>query len=276
MKHNPLPPLSKDTIQAAEAAFGQRNTYVLIGEAANVAFDGLDLSGLYPQEGAPKEFPYVLTLVTLFQFAEGIADRQAAEATRVRVDWKYALHLPLTHPGLRGPELCDFRERLRSNPALLSLFEQALARLQEVGGLPEGCSSLPPADVVLRSICTRSCLEQIASAMQNAIQALVSIRFEWLRQIARPHWYQRYSRELSLLQIPDNLKDQVKLAEAIGADGAHLLDAIAQMEFPDCASLPEIQTLQQICDWHFDRQEARCIWREVSCARCIQKWSYLS
>jgi hypothetical protein len=34
-------------------------------------------------------------LVTVMQFAEGLSDRQAAEAVRVRIDWKYALGLKL-------------------------------------------------------------------------------------------------------------------------------------------------------------------------------------
>jgi transposase len=28
--------------------------------------------------------------VTVLQFAEGLSDRQAAEAVRARIDWKYA------------------------------------------------------------------------------------------------------------------------------------------------------------------------------------------
>ncbi len=33
------------------------------------------------------------------QFIEGLSDRQAAEAVRSRIDWKYALSLELTDPG---------------------------------------------------------------------------------------------------------------------------------------------------------------------------------
>jgi transposase len=35
--------------------------------------------------------------VTLFQFAEVLPDRQAAEEVRGRIDWKYALALPLMY-----------------------------------------------------------------------------------------------------------------------------------------------------------------------------------
>jgi transposase len=35
----------------------------------------------------------------VFQFIEGLSDRQAAEAVRSRIDWKYALDLDLADPG---------------------------------------------------------------------------------------------------------------------------------------------------------------------------------
>ena len=37
--------------------------------------------------------------ITVLQFVEGLSDRQAAEAVRGRIDWKYVLGLELTDPG---------------------------------------------------------------------------------------------------------------------------------------------------------------------------------
>jgi Transposase domain (DUF772) len=37
--------------------------------------------------------PYRLALVTILQFREQLSDRQAAEAVRMRSDWKYLLSL---------------------------------------------------------------------------------------------------------------------------------------------------------------------------------------
>lgn len=52
-------------------------------------------AGLFPQRGLPAEAPALLALVTLFQFAENLSDRQAADAACGRIDWKYALGLEL-------------------------------------------------------------------------------------------------------------------------------------------------------------------------------------
>jgi transposase len=60
---------------------------------------------LYPQVGHYSEPPWRLALVTLMQFGENLTDRQAAEAVRGRIDWKYALGLELTDAG------CDFPSR---------------------------------------------------------------------------------------------------------------------------------------------------------------------
>jgi transposase len=46
---------------------------------------------LFPSRGQPAEAPWRLALVTLMQYAEGLTDRQAADAVRTRIDWKYVL-----------------------------------------------------------------------------------------------------------------------------------------------------------------------------------------
>ncbi len=46
------------------------------------------------------------------QFVVGLSDRQAAEAVRSRIDWKYALSLELSDPGFDFSVLCEFRQRL--------------------------------------------------------------------------------------------------------------------------------------------------------------------
>jgi hypothetical protein len=52
-----------------------------------------------------------LALVLVMQYAEGLSDRQAAEAVWSRIDWKYALALPLEDAGFVHGILSQFRER---------------------------------------------------------------------------------------------------------------------------------------------------------------------
>ncbi|ABA19859.1 transposase [Trichormus variabilis ATCC 29413] len=53
-----------------------------------------------------------LALVTVMQFIEGLTDRQAADAVRGHIDWKYALSLELNDPGFDYSVLSEFRQRL--------------------------------------------------------------------------------------------------------------------------------------------------------------------
>lgn len=261
----PFPPLPRDTAHAAEAAFGKRNAYMVIGARANQLLADIDLSGVYPEEVIPGELPYRLCLVTIFQFHEGLTDWQAADATRIRVDWKYALHLPLNYPGLRDKALCDFRQRLLMSEPRKAKFQCVLARLQQAAVFSDSPLNGVTADSVLRAICCLTHLELLSLTMQAAITSLVTTRHEWLRSVIPPHWYPRYSQDRSLFQAPEDLAGQVKLAESIGQDGLYLLRAIGQVDSNGLAGQTEIETLRQVLDRQFEQRDGMCRWRIIDC-----------
>ena len=74
-------------------------------------------SDLFPERGQPAESPARLALVTVLQFAEGLTNRQAADAVRGRIDWKSALGLELSDPGFDFSVLSEFRSRLLAGSA---------------------------------------------------------------------------------------------------------------------------------------------------------------
>jgi transposase len=61
-------------------------------------YEDENFAALFPKRGWPAEAPWQLALVSIFQFVEGLSDRQAAEAVRSRIDGKYALSLDLADP----------------------------------------------------------------------------------------------------------------------------------------------------------------------------------
>lgn len=69
-------------------------------------------ASLFPRRGQPAEAPGRLALVTVLQFMEALSDRQAADAVRARIDWKYALGLDLTDSGFDHTVLSEFCTRL--------------------------------------------------------------------------------------------------------------------------------------------------------------------
>src|SRR5246127_4359308 len=125
----PLPPVPNDTARIARAAFRRGNPYVLLRDRLGTVFDDMDFADLYPTLGQPAYAPWRLALVTLMQFREGLSDRQAADAVRGRIDWKYALGLELTAPGF------PFGGRTKSPPRLVAgraehlLLDRMLARI---------------------------------------------------------------------------------------------------------------------------------------------------
>ena len=56
------------------------------------------------------------------QYMENLSDRQAANAVRGRINWKYALSLPLEDSGFDFSALSEFRKRLIEGGAEATLL----------------------------------------------------------------------------------------------------------------------------------------------------------
>ena len=129
-----VPPVPDDTARVARAAFRRGNPYLLLRDRLGAVFDDAGFADLYPKRGQPAYAPWRLALVTLMQFREGLSDRQAAEAVRGRIDWKYLLGLGLDDPGFDFSVLCEFRSRLLEHGAGGRLLDRLLDAARE-GGL---------------------------------------------------------------------------------------------------------------------------------------------
>ncbi len=130
-------------------------------------------AGLFPARGRPAEAPWRLALVTLFQFAEGLPDRQAAEAVRGRIDWKYALALPLTDPGFDSTVLSEFRSRLVEGGAEQVLLDMVLALAQRRDLLSGGGRQRTDATHVLATVRALIRSRQRCSPPSRAASALL-------------------------------------------------------------------------------------------------------
>ena len=69
----------------------------------------------------------------MLQFTENLTGRQAADAVRGRLDWKYCLGLALDDPGFDFSVLSEFRDRLVAGAMETALLEALLARLGALG-----------------------------------------------------------------------------------------------------------------------------------------------
>ena len=114
MSLNPysIDPVPQETARVARAAFPKGNRYMTMRDELGIIYPNDLFADLYPQVGHYGEPPWRLALVTLMQFSENLTDRQAADAVRGRIDWKYALGLELTDTGFDFSVLSEFRTRL--------------------------------------------------------------------------------------------------------------------------------------------------------------------
>lgn len=103
-----IPPIPGMTVCVAKRAFRKGNIYLSLGDEFGTIVENVDFVELYAKEGKPALLPAMLALVLIFQFVEGLSDRKAAAAVRVRIDWQYALHLPLEDEGTPA-ELAELR-----------------------------------------------------------------------------------------------------------------------------------------------------------------------
>jgi transposase len=117
----------------ARAAFSKGNLYMRLSEELGAIYSDPLIARLFSQRGQPAESPTRLALVLIMQFLENLTDRQAADAVRSRIDWKYLLGLELTDPGFDFSLLSEFRDSLLEGEEEHLLLDILLDRLQERG-----------------------------------------------------------------------------------------------------------------------------------------------
>jgi len=246
----------------AQKIFPKGNLYLTLGNEIGPLFSDTDFRELYALDGAPAVSPTRLALVTIFQFVENLPDREAADAVRTRIDWKYALHLALDDPGFDFSLLSDFRQRLISHDSGPMMFEQVLKRLSELELLKSGGQQRTDSTYVLSRVRVLSRLELVAETMRLALEAIAAQQPAWLQIIALAHWYERYQRQLTSFKLPRAQDKREKLAFEIGADGFYLLEQLQQAQSPaELRALVEVQLLAQVWQQQFQQNEGQVCWQ---------------
>lgn len=112
LKPAPIGEIPTETARIAKAAFPKGSTAIKLRDTFGSFCQDEDFRHLFSHTSQSALAPWRLAFVTLLQFMENLTDRQAADAVRGRVDWKYALGLKLEDPGFDRSVLSEFRSRL--------------------------------------------------------------------------------------------------------------------------------------------------------------------
>jgi transposase len=262
MQPRPFPALPETTARVARSAFRKGSLYLTIGDEIGHIFDDEDFGDLYALEGAPALAPAQLVLVLIFQALENLSDREAAEAVRARMDWKYALHLDLEDTGFDYSVLSEFRSRLAQEQGAQRVLDRVLGRMRAKGLLKERGRQRTDSTQVLSVARTLSRLELVMETMRLALEELAVEVPGWLRRVAQPHWVERYSMVWRGNRMPKSKAKRAELASSVGEDGACLLRAIADKAAPErIIQLPAVERLERVWEQQYEEGPEGWQWR---------------
>ena len=248
-----------DEIPADTAALGDTllepdDPYRLVGQEAGRFFRFEDFVCLYESIGRGAICPIVLSLVTIFQFLENIPDRAAAKQARLRIDWKYALHQPLTWLGFHYSDLCNFRKRLLQHGKERLVFDKVLQWVKSHGFVRKYGKQRTDSSHILGAVERMSRLELTWETLRVALRALRQAVPTWYEKTIPAAFHEAYHERQSDWKLT---KDEVRQAmQRAGQDGYWLLDRIDTTAPEVAQHLPEVETLRTVLDQQFERTEA--------------------
>ena len=169
-----------ETSRIAHNSLPKGNEYLTLRDNIGVIYQDETFAELFVWRGQPAESPGLLAMVTIMQFAEGLTDRQAAEAVGSRIDWKYVLGLAIDAPGLSHSVLNEFRGRLLEDSQEQLLFETLVDHLKEQGWFKGSRRQRTDSTHVLAAVRDLNRLEFVGETLRAALNDLATVVPEWL------------------------------------------------------------------------------------------------
>ena len=256
-------PIPEETVRVAHAICPRGTLYMRIRDELGTIYEDQSFAALFSPRGHPAIAPWRLALVCIFQFIEGLSDRQAAEAVQQRIDWKYALGLELTDPGFDFSVLSQFRTRLLAGGAEMQLFEVLLEHLKTRGLLKARGRQRTDSTHVLAAVRLLNRLERVGETLRHTLNTLAEVAPEWLRVQAPSEWYERYGRRMENYRFPKAESAREALGATMGEDGFVLLRLLdAETALPWLRELPAVKTLRQVWAEQYADPPDPVRWRE--------------
>jgi len=265
LKPQVIGPVPEETARIARAAYPKGNICLQLRDTLGTIYEDEQFADLFPQRGQPAEAPWRLALVCVLQFLEGLSDRQAANAVRGRLDWKYLLGLELSDPGFDHTVLVEFRQRLLSGKSELLLFDLLLTQLRERGYLKARGRQRSDSTHVLAKIRSLNRVEGVGETFRAALNSLAVAAPEWLMGQMQAEWVDRYEHRVEDYRLPTGKQAREDYAVVIGKDGASLLSALYAAQAPGwLAEIPAVETLRRVWVQHFYWEQGELRWRDAS------------
>jgi transposase len=257
-----IPPVPEQTARVARALFPSGNRYMQLRDELGTIYSDEQFAALYPAGGQFAEQPWRIALVLVMQYMENYTDRQAAEAMKTRIDWKYVLSLELTDPGFDFSVLSEFRQRLLASRQEEQMLSPLLQICRERGWLKERGKQRTDSTHVLAAIRTMNRLECVGETLRAALNSLATVVPDWLRAFVPAEWYERYGNRIEDFRLPKEARKRQALAEQIGTDGWALLTAVYATSAPPwLREVPAVEMLRRVWVQQFTLIQERVVWR---------------
>jgi transposase len=263
LRPNGLMQIPAETSRVARAAFSKGCLVMRVRDALGPLFTDEQFAELFAARGRPAWSPARLALVLVLQFVEGLTDRQAADAVRARLDWKYALGLDLCDSGFDASVLTEFRARLLADGQTERLLGLLLDRLRERGLLGKGGRQRTDATHVHMAVRDLHRLEQVIETLRAALEALAVVAPVWLDGLLPPEWTRRYGQRGDDWRLPKAEQARVERAIQVGRDGYLLLEAVDAADAPArLAGVEAVQVLRATWIQQFYLDGGQVRWRD--------------
>ncbi len=223
-----------------------------------------DFLKLFPARcGQSAISPAKLALITVMQFASGLTDRQAADAVRGRIDWKYALGLSLTDAGFDASVLSEFRERLCQHDLSNKLLDLMVSHFKEHNLIKPGGKQRTDSTQVVAAIRQVNRLELVGETLRAALNEIAKVAPEWLKAIIDEDWFDRYSSRFDDYRLPKKKTEREQMALLMGRDGHYLMEQLGcgGKETANLRQLASVEILRRVWIQQYVFIDSRLVWR---------------
>jgi transposase len=231
----PWPKPAEVIVAAVRAKYAWREAplAVQVRDRFGELFPDVEFESAFAGRGRPGWSPGRLALVTVLQMAEGLTDRQAAEAVREKLSWQYALGLDLDDPGFDHTVLSEFRARVVDHGLEERVLDLLLDRLVEVGLLGPGGKQRTDSTHVVSAVRDLNRLELAGESVRACLEALAACAPWWLAEVIDvPGWSRRYTARVDSWRLPTSEAKRTELALAYARDGYALVEACYRADAP--------------------------------------------
>ena len=177
-------------------------------------YDDARFAAAFGVRGKPGISPGELMIASVLQFSENLTDRQAAEAVRDRITWKYALGLELEDPGFDPSVFSEFRTRLVDGDLTSLALDALLERLAKLGLVTSRGRQRTDSTHVIGAIRSLNRLELAGETLRAALEALAVAVPDWLTGVIDPGWQDVYGARIDNMHLPESATRREQLLSA--------------------------------------------------------------